>query len=108
MSLTELLLTALTFVISVFILISFTADAYQFQQNSPDYARVYDLDTAKEGWEYDYYLRWMIPLVFAVITFTIVALRFAKPESKLVRSLNYVVMITWPFLPLLGLLLPGS
>jgi len=89
----ESILTFITLSVLLTTLVLIPIDITNFFADRATYAKVYDLNTSQDGWEWDYLKRWLYIFLLIAIGITIITLRIIKRNNEIIRKINYAFLL---------------
>jgi hypothetical protein len=89
----ETILTAITTGLMLMIAFLISLDIVDFYGDKETYAKVYDLNSNDNNWEWQYLRRWVYLGFFTVIGLMIATFRFIKKDNKTIRSISRLFLI---------------
>jgi hypothetical protein len=89
----EFILTALAAFLLLLFLVIIPIDVIDFYSGKETYAKVYNLDTSQENWEWQYLDRWIYLGLLIIVGLTVTALRLIRRDSEIIRRVNWAFLL---------------
>jgi glucan phosphoethanolaminetransferase (alkaline phosphatase superfamily) len=78
-------------------------DIHDFYSDKETYANVYQMNTSKKNWEWQYLKQWIYIGAWVVVGSSVIALRFTRPRNRNIRKATWTFLIFFFFAMILGI-----
>jgi hypothetical protein len=90
----DTILTYLVGAFSLVLVIALPTDSYEFLKHPDDYIKIYDLDTSKGFWQYQYLCPQILIFIGAVVTLLLIFSSFKYQSNKTLLTIKQIIVFS--------------